>query len=141
MLGEEGQGSSGQGAASPCALSANALPMPSLAAGADFMELSHTSSTSAQAAAAETSMLRVHIVQPGVHYCARVADVVSYGDVNREVGAALYGGRWSKGRGGRGGGGPGWGRLWTACERGGGAGAEDGHGSRGRGRKMGQGGR
>jgi translation initiation factor eIF-2B subunit gamma len=34
--------------------------------------------------AQSSSALRVHIVQPG-NYCARVADVASYGDVNREV--------------------------------------------------------
>lgn len=49
-------------------------------AGADYMDMSHGTSTSVQ----EGNGLRVHIVQPGT-YCARVADVLGYGEVNREV--------------------------------------------------------
>lgn len=37
------------------------------------------------AADAGSSLLRVHVVQTGTNYCARVDDVQAYGDVNREV--------------------------------------------------------
>ncbi|KAL6765072.1 eukaryotic translation initiation factor 2B gamma [Haematococcus lacustris] len=50
--------------------------------GADFMQHSHVA---LRQQGQLHSTLRVHIVQPGVNYCARVADPSSYADVNREV--------------------------------------------------------
>ncbi|KAJ9504725.1 hypothetical protein QJQ45_025889, partial [Haematococcus lacustris] len=49
---------------------------------ADFMQHSHVA---LRQQGQLHSTLRVHIVQPGVNYCARVADPSSYADVNREV--------------------------------------------------------
>ena len=77
-----------EGAAGTCLFSG---PMP----GCNYMEMSHTSSCGSS----HESSLRVHLVEPG-KYCARVSDLQSYGEVNKEVGGE-QGGRG----GGEGGGG------------------------------------
>jgi len=50
--------------------------------GANYMDMAHSLPSCSSSAAA--SSLRVHVVQQG-NYCARIADVASYGEVNREV--------------------------------------------------------
>ena len=58
--------------------------------GANYMDMTHSLASSLRpqdgaGSSAPSSSLRVHVVQLSANYCARVADVASYGEVNREV--------------------------------------------------------
>ena len=59
--------------------------------GANYMDMTHSLAASSlrpqegAGSSAPSSSLRVHVVQLSANYCARVADVASYGEVNREV--------------------------------------------------------
>ena len=58
-----------------------------LRAGSNYMSMTHSISCSNSSSQdpGPCSSLRVHVVQHSTNYCARVADVTSYGEVNREV--------------------------------------------------------
>ena len=78
--------------ACPVALLSDSYKLQSSLAGANYMEMTHSlsscSSSSAlagQQSSSAASSLRVHVVQHSANYCARVADLASYGEVNREV--------------------------------------------------------
>mmetsp|Transcript_15489 Transcript_15489/g.33608 ORF Transcript_15489/g.33608 Transcript_15489/m.33608 type:complete len:476 (-) Transcript_15489:297-1724(-) len=70
----------GQGGGSELGFTtAKALP------GAHYMAMSHDTAPQQPHHSGSACSLRVHVVEPGTNYCARVADVQSYGEVNREV--------------------------------------------------------
>ena len=68
--------------------------------GTSYMNMTHSLAASSSlrpqegAGGSAPSSLRVHVVQLSANYCARVADVTSYGEVNREVRGRGRGAVW-----------------------------------------------